>query len=438
MRQALRPYVTAGIALVGAGVIAVTPISAPPPDIQVRTVELSAAVQTLDPQAAAVNAADAVAYAIPPGLTPSQAYQYLFQLTLAYTFDAIAPIVSNPTPILGQVVTNSLGYANILAMGSVTAMANLVDVLSMAPQSLQAAVDQLMAGDIEAAMMTVWNNVVVASVIAVGYPFLAAASIPGAIAQNIANVAVALPNIAIGVGFGALATANSTVGATAAAVQSIVDAVGAGDPKAVVDALLIAPATVAGGFLIGGYPEGNLGLINGIVKSLVLARETIAEALGAPPREIPEGSLDPTAAEHDAADQETGSVTTEVVSSGGDTAPAPPSGDAAAVTDGSTETPEPEADPALTERPTRSVPLVRDSAKAEPGKIGLTGKPVRDAAKLVKSFSDRVSATADKLGDNIKKALTKPGKKPSGPTDGDARADSGSGSTESTGSGESG
>ncbi|QRY51198.1 hypothetical protein [Mycolicibacterium septicum] len=59
-----------------------------------------------------------------------------------------------------------------------------------------------------------------------------------------------------------------------------------------VNAILTAPANIASGFLIGGYPEGNTGLINGVVKHLVLARETIAEALGAPPREIPRGRPD--------------------------------------------------------------------------------------------------------------------------------------------------
>ena len=40
MQQALRPYVTAGIALVGASMIAVTPVAAPPPMSQVRPVQL--------------------------------------------------------------------------------------------------------------------------------------------------------------------------------------------------------------------------------------------------------------------------------------------------------------------------------------------------------------------------------------------------------------
>ena len=40
MRQTLRPYVTAGIAIVGASLIAVTPVTPPPPDVQQRAVKL--------------------------------------------------------------------------------------------------------------------------------------------------------------------------------------------------------------------------------------------------------------------------------------------------------------------------------------------------------------------------------------------------------------
>ena len=40
MQQALRPYATAGIALVGASMIAVTPLAVPPPKVQVRPVQL--------------------------------------------------------------------------------------------------------------------------------------------------------------------------------------------------------------------------------------------------------------------------------------------------------------------------------------------------------------------------------------------------------------
>jgi len=40
MQHALRPYATAGVALVGASIIAVTPLAVPPPNVQVRPVQL--------------------------------------------------------------------------------------------------------------------------------------------------------------------------------------------------------------------------------------------------------------------------------------------------------------------------------------------------------------------------------------------------------------
>jgi hypothetical protein len=51
MKSAFRPYVTAGIALVGAGVIVVTPVTPPPPHFQVRPVQLTAtdATDAADP-----------------------------------------------------------------------------------------------------------------------------------------------------------------------------------------------------------------------------------------------------------------------------------------------------------------------------------------------------------------------------------------------------
>jgi hypothetical protein len=40
VQQALRPHATAGLALVGASMIAVTPRVVPPPGVQVRPVQL--------------------------------------------------------------------------------------------------------------------------------------------------------------------------------------------------------------------------------------------------------------------------------------------------------------------------------------------------------------------------------------------------------------
>ena len=47
MQHALRPYATAGVALVGASIIAVTPMAVPPPSVQMRQVQLVDAWSTL-------------------------------------------------------------------------------------------------------------------------------------------------------------------------------------------------------------------------------------------------------------------------------------------------------------------------------------------------------------------------------------------------------
>ena len=63
---------------------------------------------------------------IPPELSPVEAYQYFAMLTAAYAMDAIAPIVSTPTPILGQVLAIQFWYANILTAGTVAGATSLL------------------------------------------------------------------------------------------------------------------------------------------------------------------------------------------------------------------------------------------------------------------------------------------------------------------------
>ncbi|MHC9294236.1 hypothetical protein ACRCUN_17370 [Mycobacterium sp. LTG2003] len=287
MRSALRPYATAGIAIAGASVIAVTPITAPPRDAQIRSVELSAAVQNLERP-------DLSAGVIPPELTPAEAYQYLFQLTTAYVFDAIAPIVSNPTPILNQVLANQFWYANLLTMGIVTGATNVVWTLSNVPEYVSTAAAQWMAGDPAAAIMTLWQRIPVELVTDIALPLIPSLQIPVAIAQNLANVVATVMTTAMELGFDALSAANNAVAGLAASVQSIVEAAGSGDPMALMNAIAVAPANILSGLLIGDIPEGgtNPGLINGVLKNLIRAREAIAEALGAESPELQAASAD--------------------------------------------------------------------------------------------------------------------------------------------------
>ena len=54
MRAALRPYVTAGVALVGASVVAVAPIAATPPDVKIANPAIQLAASPFDPYVTAL------------------------------------------------------------------------------------------------------------------------------------------------------------------------------------------------------------------------------------------------------------------------------------------------------------------------------------------------------------------------------------------------
>ena len=93
MQSALRPYATAGVALVGASVIAASPVTMPPTAIEVRdrAVELSALVN------------------------PIEVFQPIFEAALENAQAAGQAIADNPAPILTQVIANQL--ANIGNIG---------------------------------------------------------------------------------------------------------------------------------------------------------------------------------------------------------------------------------------------------------------------------------------------------------------------------------
>ena len=100
MQVASRPYATAGIALVGASVIAVSPIAPPLPDIHVpspaqvvRSVELTA--EQL--------AADTVI-----------SYPQVFQEAVTNLQAILKTAAANPTPIMSQVLANQVARSRRL------------------------------------------------------------------------------------------------------------------------------------------------------------------------------------------------------------------------------------------------------------------------------------------------------------------------------------
>jgi hypothetical protein len=118
MQQALRPYATAGVALVGASMIAVTPVAAPPLEIQVRSVQLTDAWSDLFTETAAnwqhiINGADLTAIS------------QLFSTFLTNPFGVIEAF-ANPTPTVTTDLTSLPGQITVeLPPGLALAIANL-------------------------------------------------------------------------------------------------------------------------------------------------------------------------------------------------------------------------------------------------------------------------------------------------------------------------
>jgi hypothetical protein len=270
LQLALRPYVTTGVALIGASVIAVTPIAAPPPELHMPAVTL-AANPVVD------------------------AYAELLQQTWTSIQTVGAQAWNQGLPILDQFLVNTGANLNILAQVPANLLSSIQYSLGEIQTTLQYAGTQFQSGDIDGGIMTLWSGLILNPVVGLVFPFLNTLEIPVTMAKTFARVVEALPTaVLLGVGFPILSSVNATVSSFATVAQNLYDGITAGDLGAVVTALLTAPATVIGGIL-NGDDAGNMGLINGVIAGLLNARETIADAM-APPVTLNAAAADTTLA----------------------------------------------------------------------------------------------------------------------------------------------
>jgi hypothetical protein len=306
---AVRSYLAAGVAIVGASAIAVSPMAPPMPDIHLPSlheagVELSALAD------------------------PFAAYGQAFDNTVANLQAVLATAAKNPTPVLTKVLSNQLVAAQALlallptvgtpASGNlasnltqvlasqpgvlqelVTAIQTAIDGVSTAlqttvPPILEAALTDLKAANIEGAV----NNVLLAGfaglfpVTGVITPALNVVAAPlqaivnavntigpvGVVVSNPLQNVVNVLNV-VGAEFlspatnadlalaGLLGPAIEGVAATGTAIQGVINAAGAGNPGAALGAVLDVPAVIADGFLNGGVgPDlsGVLGIPLGV------------------------------------------------------------------------------------------------------------------------------------------------------------------------------
>jgi hypothetical protein len=139
MELSLRPYVTAGVVVAGAGLIAAAPLGPSALEIQTRAVQL---VSTED------LAADVVSAAAAQQEFPVSTWADVFLNAFSNLESLQSPFGLNGEPILQAVMENQLIYSNELATAAETAGTNLVTALQNLPDVLSRAMSDLTSGDV--------------------------------------------------------------------------------------------------------------------------------------------------------------------------------------------------------------------------------------------------------------------------------------------------
>jgi hypothetical protein len=422
LQRALRPYVTTGIALVGAGVIAVTPVTAPPPEVHLPAVTL-AANPVVD------------------------AYSQLLQNTWTNLQAVGSQAWNQGMPILEQFLVNTRANLDIAAK----VPPQIFDALKYSAQQIRPTLDaagaQLRAGQVGDAINTLWSGLVINPLVGVAFPVLNTLQIPVNMAKTFARVVEALPSaILIGVGLPVLSTVTAVVNSLGTVAQGLYDGITTGNLGAVLTTVLTAPATVIGGVLNGDPNTGTVGLINGLVAGILNARQTIADAM-APPATASVAKTTGPAALATAAATALPATTAATVTL--DTAPAPPAvdgtkieGTQAKTTEPATTTPAAEADPgtgAVAATDTKTSAVAPAETKTEPVVV----KTAPTSANGATDLSDGNKVTpGDKVGEKSSDTTSSaPGKttEPTSTTDpkqADTTSPSGAvGSAPSSGSG---
>ncbi|MGV0738893.1 hypothetical protein ABQF35_20110 [Mycobacterium syngnathidarum] len=390
MQVAGHPYLAAGVALVGASAIAISPVAPPMPDITVP----------------AVSSAEV---SLSAATDPIQAYMQLFTNTVTNVSTLIGDELADPAPILRQVIDNQIATAVSLGSAlqdSAVALGNALDPSNpySIPSLLQSALSDLLSGDINGAVANAWSAFLT-PVVGVGLPLLE--PITAAIRQPIQNVlnvvdtqlAVVMPLL------GALNVAYRTLTVAGNVGQEIIDSATAGDPLGVVNTMLTSPAVITDAFLNGDELGGGVfGPNLGLLGTLRQAREMIAAAISPPATEAAGSATDTTL--RSAAKV----VTLDVAPTAEKALPAPAAVPAAPEAAESAETaPAPVA--ADEDVPSKATaPVVRDSLKAEPGKTlstkrSASAKQVReDVQGAVKNVTDGLKKAAEGLSGKSTKA----------------------------------
>ncbi|NOQ59289.1 hypothetical protein [Mycolicibacterium fortuitum] len=295
MQLALRPFTTAGVALVGAGVIAVSPLAPPPVAASATTNTVST---TASVQLTASSFVDPIAY-----------WGDVLELTNTNLSKIFAEASADPFPVLRQVMANQTGYANTISTALVTTVQDITtyfssDAVGNFKSAITQATDLLAQGDLIGAYGKISGSITVLG--AAASPMLPLLAIPYQIVQNAANILKALSKQGAEIGiiskvaFGLLGAAQLAGRSVVDTAQTIVDAAETGDPISIASAIVNSPAHLTDAWLNGPItvlPNGQVvrgagflklgsyqyGLNWSPISALIYVPRAIAAAITPPP-----------------------------------------------------------------------------------------------------------------------------------------------------------
>ena len=448
MQLALRPYVTAGIALVGASVIAVTPI-APPSTVHMPAVNLTASIDN-----------------------PIQVFAPVVDAAGSWITRTIQSEIANPFPILQQIATNQITTAAGVLQAVQAGAKGVGELAAGLPAALQAAGAKLAVGDVNGAIDAIISsglNPILGMITGVWTPMQAVLQRPFQVGTALVpalfdaalslTLAAVLSTVGIGFDTGTTPFIQQIVKST----QAVLTAVTTLNPINVLNAIQHGFADVALNMItqLDSFTTGTIPFI----------RDTIVRALQAPNPAVQMAAISAGAAAAETAAPE---LTAPVTETGGSAT----SPEGTSITVNETKSPEtspvkvvkeetteatavetvpvdttvvdvPEAetvstavetaetpakDTAVTETEatavkvtTGSTTVTRDSLKAEPGKSGLasgTGTGNESATKAETTDTTSVSVTKDASSATSSSASTSAGSDSGSGSDSNSSSDS--------------
>ena len=326
MQAALRPYATAGVALVGASVIAVSPVIATPTALEEArdaAVHLSALVNPIDAFRPVFEATVAdlqqLGQVIGADPTPILAQIIRNQINgvgnIGAALEAQIGVLPQFPQLLGQAVANQLGALGDLAGVGQTFVENLTDVLlgsgpGTVQGQLQQALDFLNQGEFGQAfqflavlpLLPILGNgltnieLIPPLIAALQQPLADAATLFPVAAGPLANAQAALgvlgdPLNALIIGVGALTAVAGVADAAGNTLGGLIDAAQNGDPEGAFNTV-VTQAAAGTSALLGGVLDPQFGLIAGLNG----LRAAIAAAITTPSFPSPAAITDVTKA----------------------------------------------------------------------------------------------------------------------------------------------